>query len=92
MLMMTTYKTKPFMTQEENQRLMDLFAENGTTAGTVAHYTFADSSGGVVIVEADEAATGYRNILNYGEFVEYETKVLLSIDDALPHIADALAD
>lgn len=92
MLMMTTYKTKPFMTKDENKRLMEIFAEAGTTDGTVAHYVFGDGSGGVVIGEADEAGTGYRNILNYGEFVEYETKVLLSIDDAVPHIMDALAD
>jgi hypothetical protein len=91
MLMMTTYKFRPFMSKDESKQLMDLFAEHGTTEGTISHYVFADGTGGVVISEADEASSGYRNILNYGEWVEYSTTNLLSIDDAVPLIMDSLS-
>lgn len=90
MLLMTTYRVKPFLSRDETRELMALFAENGTPEGSVAHYLSADGSFGVVISESDDATEGYRNILNYTQFVEYETKVMLTIDEALPHIADAL--
>ena len=91
MLMMTTYRVKSFMPKEETKRMMDTFAEHGTTDGTIAHYVFASGGGGVVIGESDDLGSGYRNILNYGEWVDYEMTPLLSIDDALPHIMDALS-
>ena len=91
MLMMTTYRTKSFMSKEETKRMMDAFVEHGTSEGTIAHYVFADGGGGVVIGEYADLGAGYRNILNYGEWVEYEDTPLLSIDDALPHIMDALS-
>ena len=91
MLMMTTYRIKPFMSEDETKRMMDAFAENGTSEGTIAHYVFASGGGGVVIGESDDLGNGYRNILNYGEWVDYEMLPLLSIDDALPHIMDRLS-
>ena len=91
MLMMTTYKIKSFMPEEERKRMMAAFAEHGTPESTIAHYVFAEGGGGVVIGDSDELGTGYRNIQNYGEWVEYEMKPLLTIDDALPHILDAIS-
>jgi hypothetical protein len=90
MLLMTTYKFKPFLSKDETRTLMALFAEHGTTEGVTAHYLSADGSFGVVFAESEDAAEGYRNILNYTEYVEYETRVVLTIDEALPHIADSL--
>lgn len=91
MLIMTTYRIKSFMSEEETRRMMDAFAKHGTSEGTIAHYVFAAGGGGVVIGESDEAGTGYRNILNYSEWVDYEITPLMSIDDALPHIMDRLS-
>lgn len=91
MLLLTTYRVRPFLTQEETRELMDAFAEFGTTEGTISHYAFADGGGGFVIVETDDAGAAYRNILNYGQWVEYETQVILTIEDAVPHILDALS-
>ncbi len=90
MLLMTTYRTKPFLGHDEFRKLMALFAEHRTSEGTIAHYVAADDSFGLVITESDDATVGYRNILNYNEYLEYDTKVLLTIDEALPHIFDAL--
>ena len=91
MLMMTTYRIRPFLAEEETKELMAAFAEFGTADGTVSHYVFADGGGGVVVGEYDGLAASYRNILNYSEWVEYESTPLLDIDEALPLIMDALS-
>ena len=91
MLMVTTYRTRPFMSKDETKELMEAFATHGTTEGTIAHYQFADGGGGVVISDLESAAVGYRNILNYTEWVEYESVNLVEIDEAIPLIADALS-
>jgi hypothetical protein len=36
-------------------------------------------------------AGGYRNILNYTEWIEYDTKVMLTIEQAVPLIMEGLA-
>lgn len=91
MVFVTTYKVKPYLTKEETKELMDVFAANGPGPGTTAHYVAADGSHGVVISESDDVAGAYRNILNFTPWVEYDTSVMLTIDDAVPHILDALA-
>ena len=91
MLFVTTYRVKPHLTKEESKELMAVFAENGTPSGTTAHYVAADNSHGLVIHEGDDVGEGYRNILNYGQWIEYHTVPVLTIDEAVPHIVDALA-
>jgi hypothetical protein len=90
-IFITTYKTKPFLSKEETAELMGAFAKFGSGPDTTAHYVAADGSHGVVISEGDEVVTAYRNILNYTAWVEYDTSVMLTIDEAAPHIMDALA-
>jgi hypothetical protein len=90
-ILVTNYKLKPFLKKEETRQLMDVFAKAGTGPGATAHYVAADGSQGVVISETDDVAEGYRNILNYTQWVEYDAKVMLSIEEALPLIADSLA-
>ena len=91
MLFMTTYKIKPFLSNEETAELMRVFATEGPGPGTQAHYVSADGSHGVVIAETDNAEDGYRNLLNYTPWVEYQTDVMLTVDQAVPHIMDALS-
>jgi predicted transport protein len=57
----------------------------------MAHYVAADGCHGVVISETDDVEANYRNILNYGQWVEYDTDVMLTVEQAVPHIMDALA-
>lgn len=90
MIFITTYRTKPFMTKDETKELMEIFAANGAGPGSTAHYVAADGSHGVVISESDDVTASYRNILNYTSFVEYDTKVMLTVEEAVPHILDAL--
>ena len=89
MIFITTYKVKPHLTKDETKELLAVFSEKGVPAGTTAHYVSADNSHGVVIHEADSAAEGYRNILNYTQWIEYHTHPVLTIEEALPHIVDA---
>ena len=91
MILITTYRLKPFLTNEETSQLMQVFGEVGTGPGATAHYVAADGGGGVVISETDDVVGGYRNILNYTQWVEYETRVMLRVEDAVPQIMDALS-
>ena len=90
MLFMTTYTIKPFLSNEETKELLEVFAAEGAGPGTTAHYVAADGSHGVVIAETDDIAGAYRNIQNYTQWVEYETKVMLTVEEAVPLIMEAL--
>jgi hypothetical protein len=91
MMLMTTYRIKPFLSRDETRELMSVFGEVGTPPNTIAHYIFADSGGGVVITDGADTAELYRNILNYTQWIQYETVTLMSIDDAVPLIMEAIA-
>jgi hypothetical protein len=91
MVLITTYKVKPFLSKAETKKVLEVFAKAGPGPGTTAHYVAADGSHGVVISETDDVAGGYRNIQNYTEWVEYDTKVMLTIEQAVPLIMESLA-
>lgn len=87
MIFITTYRTKPFMSKDETRELMQTFAEKGVGPGVTAHYLAADGSQGLVIGEQDSAAAMYEVLVNYGQWIEYETKPFLTIEEAVPLIA-----
>jgi len=91
MILMTTYRIKPYLTDEETKKLLEVFAKEGPGPGTTAHYVAADGSHGVVISDTDDVAGGYRNIQNYTEWVEYDTKVMLTVEQAVRLIVESLA-
>jgi hypothetical protein len=90
MLFMTTYKIKPYLSNEETKTLLEVFAREGAAPGTTAHYVAADGSHGVVIAESEDIAEAYRNIQNYTQWVEYDTRVMLTVEEAVPLIMEAL--
>ncbi len=91
MILVTTYKIKPFLSKEETKEVLDVFAKEGAGPGATAHYVAADGSHGLVISETDDVEGAYRNILNYTQWVEYETTVMLTVEQAVPLIADSIA-
>jgi len=91
MILMTTYRIKPYLSDEETKKLLEVFAKEGPGPGTTAHYVAADGSHGVVISDTDDVAGGYRNIQNYTEWVEYDTKVMLTVEQAVPLIVESHA-
>ncbi len=90
MIFMTTYKIKPYLSKDERRKLMEAFATHGGGPGITAHYAAADGSCGVAIADTDDVAGAYRNVQNYAEWVEYDSKVMLTIEDAVPLIMEAL--
>jgi hypothetical protein len=91
MIFITTYKIKQFLSNDETKKLMSVYAKEGEGPGTTAHYVAADGSQGVVIQETDDVEAAYRNIQNYTQWVEYDTKVVLKAEQAVPLIMDALS-
>jgi hypothetical protein len=89
-IFITTYRIKQ-LSKDETKTLMGVFAEKGVPSTVQAHYVAADGSHGVVISDADDLQEAYRNILNYSEWIEYDTKPYLTIEQALPHIADFIS-
>jgi hypothetical protein len=90
MILITTYKVKPFLSKGETRKLLEVFAKEGPGPGVTAHYVAADGSHGVVISDTDDVAGGYRSIQNYTEWVEYDTKVMLTVEQAVPLIMESL--
>lgn len=90
MIFLTTYKIKPYLSNEETKKLLQVFAENGPGPGTTAHYVAADGSHGVVVADTDDVAGAYRNLQNYTQWVEYDSTVMLPVEEAVPLIMEAL--
>ena len=87
MIFITTYKIKQ-LSKDETKKLMGVFADKGVPPTVRAHYVAADGSQGLVISEAGDLEEAYRNLLNYSEWIEYDTKPFLTIEQAVPHIMD----
>ena len=86
-IFITTYKIKA-LSKDETKKLMGVFADKGVPSTVRAHYVAADGSSGLVISEANDLEEAYRNILNYSEWIEYDTKPFLTIEQAVPLIMD----
>ena len=91
MIFITTYRVKEQLSKDELKELMAAFGEHGTTPTVTAQYVSVDGSAGLVIEETDDLEPGYRNILNYRQWLEFETKPYLTIEQALPHLMDYIA-
>jgi len=89
MLHMTTYRLKPFATKAERVKVMELFAKHGTTPGTLGHWVSADATVGWLISN-DEVAEVFKKILVYVEYLEYEVRPALPIEEAAPLILEAI--
>jgi Domain of unknown function (DUF3303) len=89
-IFITTYRIKQ-QSRKKTKKLMEVFSEKGVPSTVTAHYIAADGSQGLVISEANDLQEAYRNILNYGEWIEYDTKPYLTLEQALPHIMDYIS-
>ncbi len=90
MLLITTYKTVGDRSQQAAADLMKRFGEVGAAPGELAHYVFADGSGGVVITDESDSKALHTQALAYAQWLELDTKIALTIEDALPGIVEAL--
>lgn len=72
-----TYSFKPFMTRDEGAAMMDTYGKVGPAPGETANYVWTNGQGGTIIGETDDVAAIYRNLLNYGEWMEFDLKIVL---------------
>ena len=91
MIFTTTYRAKPLITMAETAEMMAAIAEAGSAPGELAHYLAADGSHGVVISDTDDVALSHRNNQNHAQWIEFDSDVMLTLEQAAPNILDALA-
>ncbi|MDH4119578.1 MAG: DUF3303 family protein [Acidimicrobiia bacterium] len=85
-----TYHFKPFMTRDEVAAMMEVYGSTGQAPGASANLVWADGTGGTVIGETDDTEALYRNLLSYGEWIEFDLKPVLPVEKATSHVADYL--
>jgi hypothetical protein len=90
-IFITTWRVKENLTKDEQKELLGAFRDHGTTPTVTAHYVSGDGTTGVVIDETDDLEAGYRNILNYRQWLTFDSKAYLTIEQALPHLMDYIA-
>jgi hypothetical protein len=84
------YETRESVTgKAQLGELMKTFGERGEMAGTVAHYAYP-GGGGVVIVENDDPLAVYETALAYSEWLDFDIKAAVKVDDVVPKIVDYL--
>jgi len=88
MLHVTNYTFKPNMDKGDMKELLDAFAAVGNAPGTIAHYVWADGRGGTVIADTDDIAATYRNLLNYSEWMEFDQRAALTVEQAVAQAMD----
>ena len=77
-------------TKEQTAALMEVFGTRGEVPGSIAHYVYP-GGGGVVIAEQDDPKVIYEAATAYNEWLEFDIKPALTIDDAVPIILANLA-
>ena len=86
MLFAVHYEGRPSAaTKADTAALMKEFGDRGEMPGTIAHYTYP-GGGGVVIVEQDDPTAVFETVMAYGEWLDFDVKLALSIDDVVPSI------
>ena len=68
--------------KEANTALLQRFAERGAVPGTVAHYSYLDG-GGIVIVDGVDHETIYREVLSYSPWFEFEVRPMLPVEQGV---------
>lgn len=76
-------------TKAHTAALMEEFGERGEVAGTVAHYVYP-GGGGMVIAEQNDPAVLYESVSAYSEWLDFEVRPILPVDDAVPIILEYL--
>jgi hypothetical protein len=62
----------------------------GAAPGEIAHYVYCDGTGGVVISDESDAKLLHAQALAYSQWLELDTKIALTVADALPGIIEAM--
>jgi len=90
MLYVTNYRLRPHMAKGEVKKLMDIFGTRPRPQGELAHYVRVDGGGGTTVIETDDIAASYADVLAFSEFIQFDVVPVLKVEDALAPIADYL--
>ncbi len=92
MLYVTHYESVGEPSKERTQELMALFAERGSGPGTLAHYVYADGGGGLVIADDSALDALYGDAIQYSPYLEFSTRPILMVEDAIPTIVEWMSN
>jgi hypothetical protein len=94
MLMVSVYRWRDDAHGKESaMAIMEAYGKAGNDPGMIAHYIFADGTGGVVIAETDDAASAYRSSLHMSEFLDLQASrsySAVTLDEALGAVGEYL--
>jgi hypothetical protein len=88
MLFVTHYELIGEPSKARTQELMALFGERGAGEGTLAHYVYADAGAGFVISDDSGLDSLYEDAIQYSPYMKFTTQPILTIDEAVPTIAE----
>jgi len=78
------------VSKADTSALMAEFGERGEVAGAIAHYVYP-GGGGIVIAEQDDPKVIYEAAVAYAEWLDFDIKPALTVEDAVPIILANLA-
>ena len=84
----THYELVGDPTKQRTQQLMALFQERGSGSGTVAQYVYADGGAGFVISDGSDLDQLHEDAVNYSDYLEFHTRPILAVDEAVPTIVE----
>lgn len=94
MLMVNVYRWRDDAHgKEAGMRIMEAYGKAGDDPGMIAHYLFADGTGGVVVVDSDDPAAAYRTSLYMSEFLDLQathTHPAITLEQALGAVGEYL--
>jgi hypothetical protein len=80
------YTTAPSaVSKDSTAALMKEFGARGEMAGTIAHYVYP-GGGGMVITSENDLAVVYETVTAYAEWLDFDVRPILNVDDAVPII------
>jgi hypothetical protein len=99
MLVCTTWKARP-LSPEQGNRMMQVWgkieaaAAENPSVERLCWYIFGDGSGGITVSKAVDVeaanAFGLEISLALGEFLEFDSKIVLDLESAMPAILKAV--
>jgi len=78
------YRTRDKVSEDSEKRSLQLFTNWDPPFTFVAHWAFADGSGGLGVVETDSAVALMEGIAPWNAFFEFELMPVLDIQEAVP--------
>ena len=84
-LIMTMYRFRDGLSEDDLRKLTKKFLETGTTSGVIAHYARLDGKGGFTVEELPEdEERSFEFTLGYAPWLEFDVFPITTMEEALP--------